>query len=306
MSRLSDIVAKATIREYAQGAAQEGVSPVADFLAPPVEVAKPVGKFKIYTEKSRFRIPDTRRAVGGPATLLGWDRTDGDYNCEPHALDVPVDIAETDEEDTMTAALQEASDLGAEVGSLSHEKEVIDLAIAATTAGAQNIDFAADKDPVDQIDQQIIALIKSANYGGLMNVRLLLGLTYARRLKNHALVRARFPGAAKVAPSIDEIMSLMLTAPKVRLSTMVYDDAPEGKAKDIKLILDTKALLFVSKDQPTRRDPSFMKTFRLRGKWMLPRTYQSTDQRQEVAALDWSGKPYVTNTAGAIQLGISN
>ncbi len=306
MSRISDITAKSTIREYAQGAAQEGVSPVADFLAPTVEVAKPVGKFKVYTEKSRFRIPDTRRAIGGPATMLGWDRTDGDYNCEPHALDVPVDIAETDEEDTMTNELQEASDLGAEVGSLSHEKEVVDLAVTATTGGAQNIDFLATLDPVDQIDAQIITLIKAANYGGMMNVRLLLGLTFARRLKNHVLVRARFPGAAKVAPSIDEIMSLLLTAPKVRLSTMVYDDAPEGKAKDIKLILDTKALLFVARDQPTRRDPSFMKTFRLRGRWMTPRSYQSTDGRQEVAGLDWSSKPYVTNSAGAIQLGIAN
>lgn len=306
MSRISDITAKATIREYSQGAAQEGVSPVADFLAPTVEVAKPVGQFKIYTEKSRFRVPDTRRAIGGPAAMLGWDRNDGNYNVEPHALDVPVDILETDDEDTMTAALQEAADLGAEVGSLSHEKEVVDLAVTTTAGGIANIDFAAGVDPIDQIDAQIITLLKTANYGGMMGVRFLLGLTYARRLKNHPLVRARFPGRDKVSPTVDEVLSLCLTAPKIRLSTMVYDDAPEGKAKDIKFILDDKALLFVSRDNPTRRDPSFMKTFRQRGRWMVPRTYKSTDGRQEVAGLDWSGKPFVTNTAGAKQLGISN
>jgi hypothetical protein len=306
MSRISSLCAKSTIREYAQGAAQEGVSKVADFLAPTVEVAKATGFFKIYTEKSRFRIPDTRRSIGGAAATLGWDRSDGLYNVEPHALDVPVDVAETDDEDTMTNSLQEAADLGSEVGSLSHEKEVVDLAVTATTGGVQNIDFAAALDPIDQIDAHIITLIKSANYGGMMGVRLLLGLTWARRLKNHPLIRARFPGAAKVSPGIDEIMSLLLTAPQVQISTLVYDDAPEGKAKDIKLILDTKALLFVARDNPTRRDPSFMKTFRQRGRWMAPRSYTSADGRQEFAGLDWSGKPYVTNTTGAIQLGISN
>ncbi|MBI5693660.1 MAG: hypothetical protein HZC55_26585 [Verrucomicrobia bacterium] len=306
MSRISDIVAKSTIREYAQGAAQEGVSPVGDFLAPTVEVSKATGYFKVYSEKSRFRVPDTRRAIGGPATQLGWDRTDGQFNVEAHALDVPVDILETDEEDTMEAALQEASDLGAEVGALSHEKEVVDLAITTTAGGAANIDFAAAADPIDQIDQHIISVIKAANYGAMMGIRMLFGPTYARRLKNHPLVRGRFPGAAKVAPSVEEIVSLFLAKPEVRLSTMVYDDAPEGKAKDIKFILDDKLLIFAARPSPTRRDPSFMKTFRLRGKWMTPRTYRSPDGRQEVAGLDWSGKPYVTNSAAAKQLGITN
>ena len=39
MSRLSDISASPTLREYAQGAAQDAIMPVADFLAPTVEVA---------------------------------------------------------------------------------------------------------------------------------------------------------------------------------------------------------------------------------------------------------------------------
>ena len=64
MSRLSDISSSPTLREFAQGAAQSAIMPVADFLAPTVEVATSVGRFKCYTEKNRFRIPDTLRTLG--------------------------------------------------------------------------------------------------------------------------------------------------------------------------------------------------------------------------------------------------
>ena len=54
MSRLSEISASPTLREFAQGAAQSAIMPVADFIAPTVEVATSVGRFKSYTEKHRF------------------------------------------------------------------------------------------------------------------------------------------------------------------------------------------------------------------------------------------------------------
>lgn len=305
-SRLSTVAAKSTVREYAQGAAQDATSPVADFLAPAVEVTNPVGYYKEYDDKNRFVVPDTKRALGGPAAQLGWDKSDKTYNCTPHALDVPVDIAEGDAEESMEHALQEASDMGAEVGGLSHEKEVVDLAVKVTTPGVENVDFAAAQDPIDQLDELIIDVVKNANYGSQMGIKLLFGPTYARRLKNHPLVRGRFPGAAKVAPSIDEIVSLFLMKPQVRISTMVYDAAPQGKAKSLSFLLDDKLLIFASRDNPTRRDPSFMKTFRLRNRWMQPGIYQSADGRQEVAKLDWSVDPRVTNSVAAQLCGITN
>ena len=47
------------LKEFAQGAAQSAVQPVADFLAPTVEVPTSIGRYKIYTEKNRFLPPDT-------------------------------------------------------------------------------------------------------------------------------------------------------------------------------------------------------------------------------------------------------
>lgn len=308
-SRLAALAAKTTIKEYAQGAAQEAIAPVADFLAPSVEVASDVGYFKRYDSKSRFVIPDTKRAIHGRATELGFDASDATFNCKPHALDVPVDKLEQDAEEAAgVAILQEAADLGAEVGGLSHEKTVIDLAVATLTGGIAAIDFAADKDVIDQLDQKIIALIKAAGYGSLLNVGLLMGPTFVRRLKNHASIRGRFTVGKKdiVNPTLDDVLSLLITKPEAKMSSLVYDSAPAGKAQAIDFVLDDKLILFLRKAAPTRRDPSFMKTFRRRGAWMAPRMYQRDDGRVEVAALDWSEDVQVTNSAAANLLSISN
>lgn len=308
-SRLAAIAAKTTVKEYSQGAAQEAVAPVADFLAPTVEVASDTGYFKKYTEKSRFRVPDTRRSIHGRATELGFDVSDASFNCKPNALDVPVDQLEKDASDEAgVALLQEAADLGAEVGSLSHEKTVVDTAVTTLTPGVLNINFAADQDVVDQIDQRIIAIIKAARYGSMMGVGLLFGPTFFRRLKNHASIKGRFPVGKKeiVNPTVDDIMSLFIMKPEARLSAMVYDDAPEGKAEDIKFILDSNLIVFARKQNPTRRDPSFMKTFRRRGAWMAPRVYSRDDGRVEVAALDWSEDVQVTNSVAGQLLAIQN
>ena len=135
MSRLSEISTSPTLREFAQGAAQSSIMPVADFLSPTVEVATSTGRFKSYTEKNRFHIPDTLRTLGGRASELRFDVSDQTFNCEPHALDYPVDNLEQLEADGLENMLREGAVAVAEVAALSHEKTVIDAALTTIGAG---------------------------------------------------------------------------------------------------------------------------------------------------------------------------
>jgi len=64
-------------------------------------------------------------------------------------------------------------------------------------------------------------------------------------------------------------------------------------------------LVFARLANPTRRDPSFMKTFRLNGQFMVPGSYMREDNRVEVAKFDWSEDIQVTNSAAAVRLNIS-
>jgi hypothetical protein len=310
MSKLAAISSKPTLRQFAQGAAQQNTSPVADFIAPVVDVPLSVMNYKVYTEKNRFRIPDTRRALGGRATEIGFDVTDASFNCAPHALDFPVDELEKLESGELENVLQEGAIACAEVAGLSHEKKVIDLALATAGAGT-SLSVGSSDDIIDQLDAAVLSVIKAAKYGALMGVGIVFGASIWKAIKNHVSVRSRYAiggkgGAAPLATlTAGDFGQLILGNPEVRASFMVYDDAPEGVDEDIKFVLDKSLLVFARRPQPTRRDPSFMKTFRLAGRYMVPGSYMRDDGRVEVAKFDWSEDVKVTNTAAVARLNIS-
>jgi hypothetical protein len=308
MSRLSDISASPVLKQFAQGAAQSNIMPVADFLAPTVEVPTSVGRFKKYTEKHRFRIPQTLRAIGGRAAELSFDVTDESYNCNPHALDYPVDNLERLEAGELEDCLREGAVACAEVAALAHEKSVIDAALAAVGAGTGKT-WNSSADPVSDLDDAILSVIKAAKYGSLMGVGVLFGTTAWKIFKNAEKVRGRIvTGLGKgglAVPTESVAGNLLIGSPDVRTSYMVYDDAPEGKAEDVKFLLDTAILIFARRANPTRRDPSFMKTFRLAGQYMVPGSYVREDGRVEVAKFDWSEDVRVTNASAAVRLNIS-
>lgn len=299
MGRLANIGSNPTLIQYAQGSAQDAMSRVADFLAPTVPVASSTGKYKVYNEKNRFHLPDTRRAIGGRAIELGFEATDATYNCTPHGIDVPVDILEQD--DDMMNSMQEAADLAAEVGALSHEKEVIDTAVASLSAVTP--DFSSSEDPIPLIDGYILDVLKGARYGGLMGVRILFGASFYKNLKNQAKITSKVvtgknaQGSAAVNEAV--IASLLMGQPQCRTTFAIYDAAQAGLDDSISFLLDSSMLIFAAKDSPTRRDPSFMKTFRLRNRWMQPGSYSRDDGRADVAKFDWSADIKVTNTAAA-------
>lgn len=303
MSKLASISANAMLREYSQGAAQSMTSAVAEFIAGTVPVATSVGKYKEYTQKNRFRIPNTRRSLGGAATQIGFSAEDKNYNCQPHALDFPVDNLEKIENADLENIFQEGADMIAEVAGLSHEKTVIDKAMAAVGAGTA-LAVGANDDIIKQLDTDILAVIKAAKFGGLMGIGVLVGAGAWSVIKNHASVRNRFVAGGKqqfANLNINQLGQLLIAEAQCAVSLLCYDNAAEGLDEDIEFIMDGDVLIFARRDQPTRRDPSFMKTFRLRGQFMVPGSYQTQDGRGEVAKFDWSEDVQVTNAAAAIR-----
>jgi hypothetical protein len=271
-----------------------------------------VGRFKCYTEKNRFHIPDTLRTLGGRAAELRFDATDATYNCEPHALDYPVDNLEQLEADGLENMLREGATAVAEVAALSHEKAVIDAALVAVGAGTAKT-WNAAADPIADVDDAILSVIKAAKYGSLMGVGVLFGATAWKVFKNQEKVRGRFVvgnGRNKgdlglAVPTEQSASQMFIGTPNVRTSYMIYDLNPEGKAENINFLLDTAVLVFARKEAPSRRDPSFMKTFRLMNQFMVPGSYMRDDGRVEVAKFDWSEDVKVTNSSACVRLNVA-
>jgi len=305
MNRLESISSSPTVKAFAQGAAQDAIQPVADFIAPTVPVSTMNGRYKVYTEKNRFRIPETIRAIGGRATELRFEATDASFSCVPNALDFPVDNLESLEAEGLEDVLREGAVSVAEIAALAHEKKTIDLALSTAGAGT-GVVWNSSADPVDDLDTYIKAIILAAKYGSAMGVGVLFGVGAWQIFKNQAEVRKRFiaTGASKglAVPSEAIASQMLLASPEIRTSFMVYDSAAEGIDASMAFLLDTSILIFARKQNPTRRDPSFMKTFRLMNKWMVPGSYVREDGRAEVAKFDWSEDVRVTNSAAVVRL----
>lgn len=312
MSRLAQIASSQEIKQYAQGAAQAAAQPLAHFIAPTVDVASPIGQFKKYDEKHRFRLPDTRRGLGGRASSIQFDASDRTYNCTPHALDFPVDKME--QEGNPEDVLKEAAGAVAEVAMLAHEKAVIDAALAAAGSGTDKNFTSSGIDPIAELDAAIFDVLKAARYGSAMGVRIVFGATAFLRFRHNDNVRNRFVigrtakgnAPSLITPQIEDVGSLLIGNPETRVNYMVYDDAHEGLPANIQFLLDTAILIFACKDTPTRRDPSFMKTFRLMGNWMAPRVYERDDKRVDVVGFDWSEDVQVTNSLAIKRINATN
>lgn len=304
MSKLASISANPLLTSYVQGAAEQSVSRVAEFIAPTVPVAQLVGHFKKWNDKTLLTIPDTRRALKGRAQQVGFDLSDEKYNCTPHALDFPVDKLEQDEAVIMDV-VKEGANIVAQLASLAHEKTVLDLASADATAGATLDSTTSTVDLIDLIDAEIGNVIKGAKgMGAMMEIRILFGFSSLRKIKNHASVKDRFKVAgskAPVNPSVQDLMNLFVTNVNSQVSLLVLDANKNLDAEAIDFMFGSKVLIFATFANPTRFDSSFMKTFRKMGAYMAPRIYQSEDGRVDVAGFDWSEEVQTTN-AGASRI----
>jgi len=316
-SILSQVSSRPTLREYAFGLSQSGVLPLAGFIAPTCTVSKSVGFFLRYTDKARFRRQDTRYSLDRPVTQVGREGLHVPYNCTPHALDFPISNLEKMEAEDIENELMEGARILQEAAALDHEYSVINSALAALPqSGAQYnatqwSGSTGFSNPIADLDAAIKKVILGAGGGGSnMKIRIAFGFTAWLNCKNNPNISDKFvvaagapPGIA--VPTVDMFGKFLMRNPQCMEAAMVQDVAPEGKLQSFGFLLDNDVIVFACQDEPTRLDPSFMKTFRLADKFMVPGSYVRPDGRGEVAKFDWSEDIQNTNTLAAFRLTIS-
>lgn len=284
------------IKEFAQGAAQSATSQVAEFLAPTVNTSRHTGKYTSYDTESRFKIPDTLRGLGGEATRLVFDRSSATFEAKPNSLDTPLDNIEIEEAEGMDL-LKEAAEDSAFLAALAHEKLVIDSAVASAGAATGGVWSSGDNDPVAEVNTAIAEVILASGGSDAIQVGMIWSANAVRAFFANAKTKGYFPGKQEIAPTMENITKLLMGNVQHKISWLASDTAAKGKASTLAFLLTSKVLVFARNPNPTRRDPSFMKTFRPRNRWMVPGTYPREDKRGEVVKMDWSSDVKVTNSA---------
>ena len=306
-SRIAQLASSPLITNFAITASQRAIRPVGQFIAPLCEVPDINFRYKVYTDKNRFKVPDTKRQAGGKVTRLGFSAADASATLEPNALDFPIPNIEGLSDESLSFSIMEGQSIIADSGALALENEIVTIAQAAALNSPLTIaaDFSDDGvNPITILDKMILAVKKAAKNGA--QIKILFGTTKFQQFRDNACVQKKFiiasgasakNGVGVISPNIDDVSGLLIFNPEVHCSEMVIDTSADGGAENIQFLLDNIVIVFASNGTPNRMDPSFMKTFARMGGFFKPGTYTTEDQRDQVLKMDWTTLPSVTNTA---------
>lgn len=307
MGKLGTSTFVETLKNYAFGVAQDVKTTLADFIAPRVPVGVATGKFKKFSTKNAFQLYDTQRAVGGMAKRIEFAADDGNFNCVPNALEVPIDDQERAQAGSADAALEEAKTRTLVINAaLAREKKIFDLVKSGVSAVASKGVWSSDAtaDPIDEIDEQIAAI---ATATGMLPNRMVIGLGAWRILKNHASVLKRQQGVTDKGLSLSGFAAMLLNpAMDVRVGVLGYDANKMGKSESKANVVGSEIFLFHGSDNPTQYDPGFAKTFSIGSNSVEDvRMYRDERSRSDILAVDWSEDVQVVSTLCAKRITVS-
>ncbi|MEO5917371.1 MAG: hypothetical protein ABIS50_24290 [Luteolibacter sp.] len=291
---------------YASGLAQDRKNSLANFIAPVVAVGAASGQYKKYNSKNDFQVLDTSRAIAGPRKRIEFLATDPFFNCLPQGLETGLDDHERKLAGDGVQALEQSRIKNLVGAALtSHEKKVFDIVKAAKAAtGGVGVWSNAAIDPVAEIDAQILDI---ATATGQMANRIIFGLGAWQVFRNHALVKARQPGAEVVGVQGDQAMRMVLN-PQMdfRIGIMSADATKFGAAANNVNIVGAEVFVFYSSEDPDQMDASFAKTFATTGSMIDGvREYREENAASDIFFVDWTEDIQVVATECGRRMTIS-
>lgn len=295
------------LSNYAFGIAQDLRSSLAEFISPQVPTGTSSGQFKKFDDKNAFQVFDTLRAMGGENKVIQFAATDPTFNCLPRGLSIGIDDAErTKAGEDGQRQLEEAKvKTLVSTSVISHEATVFAAALAGlSAAGGVGVWSNAANDPVADLDAQIEAI---ATASGMMPNRIVFGLGAWRVFRNHALVKARQPGAELIGVTGEQAARMTLNPGiEIRVGILSKDTTKFGATKNAVNIVGSEVLIFYNQASPTQYDPGFMKTF-------TPRLnsvdsvfqYREENRNSDMYKTNWEDDTQVISTVLAKRISLS-
>lgn len=288
------------------------VMSLAERLSPTTPVPGSTGQYKVFNDKNSFLPEKTPRALGGDPTLIAFQASDGTYSCKPQALEVRVDKEEENAAGSagggVASQLLDEGKIRALLNkkALSHVKDVADFVLANTTAVAGRGNWSnPDIDPIDQIDEQLLAL--SLACGSTQNIKVTLDTAAWAAVRANAKVKARSTGVQVQTVSLEQFAGMLIFPVDLQVANVVYDANALGLAASKTRILASVALLHYSVPGATLYDPSPFKTFTVGPGGMVAgvRSYIAPNELWRGHIVDWSRDIKQTSTQSMIRLNIT-
>lgn len=267
---------------------------LAQRLAPIVNVPGASGQYKIFDDVNSFQVYNTARDLGGDPARIAFAATDGTYDCKPQALEVTIDEEERRRAGMENAIAQQLLDEGkiralVNGTSLSHVNKVVAAVLAAVSAVAgRGVWSSPDIDPIDQIDEQLLAL--SADVGSTQNIMIDMDTAAWYKVRANAKVKARCVGVQVATVTEQQFVAALLFPVNFKVSNIVKNTAALGQTVSKARVLASECLIHYSVPNPTQYDASAFKTFTVggTGQVVAVRSYSSPNGLYDGHFCDWS------------------
>lgn len=286
----------------AQAATADEAESIAGFLFPKIKVDTAIGAYKKRDIDSAFRAYNTKLARGGKPTQLRVNAEDAYYNCKPHALEVSnwqFDLDQNGGDDWREDNLQEL--MSAQL--VTRELEAVEIfrkSVAATAGAGAWADGQGDV--IAELDDAIMTVHRAI---GRMPNRCAIGLSAWAVIKNHPSVLKRFAGIEIPITAPRFLETLIFQNIDLRVGSIPFQPAKQGKTGDKKEILGGDIILFYGQDAPTRNDMSAGKDFTLDDSGPEMHTITNEDEMVTKDRLYWSTDRQVTCPAAAVRISVS-
>ncbi len=294
---------------YARGLAAEArkKQSLIDRICPVIETGAATGKYKLIDDKNSLQATDARRGIGGKAKRLEYDTTESTFNCEPFALEIPIDDHEKKlaGEDGLQILKQGKTAALLNTQITTRENSVFAMLKAGVTAtGGVGAWSSGTAKPIDEID----AIIESiTTRTGMMPNMIDFGLGSWRVFRSHANVLSRLANTSLGVLQPDQAGGLFLNPQmSIGIGVMSRDTAKIGTGKTAVNIVGSDVWIYYSAPTPGLFDQSFAKAFRVRGDGVMAVTeYRAQDNRSDILAIDWTEQYKVTNAEAGARISLS-
>lgn len=323
-SALARVASSPLVTNFAQDRSQKVLKKSGIYVAPLCTVPTLNFRYQIYDSLARFTVPDTKRQINGDVTQLSFGGKKVYAELEPNALDLPIPSIQGLSDEDAGFLMVEAIDILSEASALALEVE--QLTKATGGAGSQweldwtaETDGVSDNDPIYHPDyglDQAVRKVMLAAPG--VPVKILVGVGAMMDARANTNIRNKIVVGTGGGENVglfslteQQLRGLIFANPEVQMSVMAQftgaagtvtpaSNSTAGMSAQLSFILDHTILVFASNDTPNRFDASFMKTFSPMAGFMKPGTYIKERGDIEVAKMDWTTLPLVTNAPAAV------
>lgn len=249
---------------FAHGIAPDFSSSLAEIMAPQCVAPAGSGHYIAFDDDEAFRYVETKRALGGKMAMIDMPTNSPKFDCDPHAIGIPTDVAEHEKVGESGVPMLRESKVKTLVSrqALSREYRVFKLYEDGTDAeGGLGVWTNKDKDPIAEINSIVVTLMIQT---GQSQIHVVIGLKALEQLGKHPKVLARFPGAEVVTVTAEMLKKLIMVPVVVHVAALPIALEKTGKAANKFVIGGDKVYALVTQKNPSPYDPSAAKTFTTR------------------------------------------